>query len=256
MDTGVYTAANAMLAQFNIENSIADNLANMDTPGYKTRQGVLQDFSQVLAGANSGFGAPVSLQANLVGNVSQAPAILDYGLDLSMGAPKHTGAPLNAMIDGNAFFTVQSSSQTLLTRNGSFQRSAAGYLITDQGYRVLDSDGKPIKVPQGDVKIGRNGQLSVNGKTGVTLGLSQVAAGQPLADAGGGYYVGPGTSVRAGAQGIAVLQGYLEGSNVDMTTQTTAMISAQRAYEAASKMLQIEDATAGLSVNDLGKVNA
>ena len=256
MDTGVYTAASAMLAQFNIENNISDNLANMNTPGYKAQQGVLQDFSQVLAGTTNAYGEPVSSQASLVGNTGQAPTVRDYGLDLSMGAPKHTGSSLDLMVAGNAFFKVKSGTQTLLTRNGNFQRSATGDLITNNGYQVLDSNGKVIKVPQGNLTIDRNGQLSVNGKPGVTIGLAQVATGQPLAEVGGGYYVGPGTAVKAGTQGIAVLQGYLEGSNVDMTAQTTAMMSAQRAYEAASKMLQIEDATVGLAVNDFGKVNA
>ena len=254
MDTGVYTSANAMLAQFNIENEIADNLANMQTPGFKTRQAVQQDFSSVLAGTASGYGQPVDQQASPVGYVGQAPTIRDYGLDLSMGAPKHTGSPLDVMIDGNAFFTVQSAGQTLLTQNGNFQRAADGYLITDKGYRVLDSKGKPITVPQGNLTISRNGQLSVNGKPGVTLGLAQVPTGQPLSEVGGGYFAGPGTAVQAGTSGLAVLQGYLEGSNVDMTAQSTAMISAQRAYEASSKMLQIEDATVGLAVTDLGKV--
>ena len=255
MDTGVYTSANAMLAQFNIENEIADNLANLQTPGFKARQGVLQDFSSVLAGTASGYGEPVNLQATPVGYAGEAPTVRDYGLDLSMGAPRHTGSPLDAMIDGNGFFTVQSAGQTLLTRDGNFQRAADGYLTTDQGYRVLDSHGKPITVPQGNLTIGRNGQLSVDGKPGVTLGLAQVPTGQPLSEVGGGYYVGPGTAVQAGTQGLAVLQGYLEGSNVDMTAQSTAMISAQRAYEAASKMLQIEDATVGLAVTDFGKVS-
>ena len=133
MDTGVYTAANAMLAQFDIENSTADNLSNMETPGYKSQQAVLQDFSSVLAGTESGSGQPVSFLANAVGSVGQAPTVRDYGLDSSMGAPKHTGSPLDVMIDGNAFFTVQSGGQTLLTRNGNFQRSATGDLITSRG---------------------------------------------------------------------------------------------------------------------------
>lgn len=256
MDTGVYTAANAMLAQFNIENNIADNLANMETPGYKTHQAVLQEFSSVLAGTNTSYDQPVSFQTLNVGNVGQAPTVRDYGLDLSMGSPRHTGSPLDAMIDGNGFFTVQSGGQVLLTRNGNFQRSATGDLVTGQGYPVLDANGKPIVVPEGSLTINRNGQLSVNGKAGVTLGLAQVPTGQPLSEVGGGYYVGPGTKVQAGAQGVAVLQGYLEGSNVDMTAQTTAMISAQRAYEAASKMLQIEDSAVGLVVTDFGKVNS
>ncbi|MGH2410623.1 MAG: flagellar basal body rod C-terminal domain-containing protein, partial [Chloroflexota bacterium] len=85
-------------------------------------------------------------------------------------------------------------------------------------------------------------------------GLANVAAGQPLTDVGNGYFSGPSTALAANAPNTAVVQGYLETSNVDMTTQTTAMLSAQRAYQADAQMLQMQDNTMGLAVADLGKV--
>jgi flagellar basal-body rod protein FlgF len=256
MDSGLYTAANGMLTQFNVENNVSDNLANLQTPGYKGRLAVVQDFQQVLASTATGDGLQASYAAHTVGSLDQAPQVRDYGLDLSMGTPKHTGSPLDVMIAGNAFFTVKAGNQTLLTRNGNFHRDANGNLLTDKGYQVLDSAGQPVRVPQGDLSISRDGQLSAGTTRGARLGLAQVTAGQPLTEAGGGYYVGPGTRLPAGAANVALLQGYLEGSNVDMTTQTTTMISAQRAYEADSRMMQIADATTGLAVNELGKVSA
>ena len=98
--------------------------------------------------------------------------------------------------------------------------------------------------------------MQVNGARVGRLGLVAAQAGAPLTDLGSGYYSGATTPIAAGAPNIAVLQGYLESSNVDMTTQTTNMLSAQRAYQADSQMLQIEDATMGLAVTSLGSVSA
>lgn len=254
MESGFYTSAVGMLAQFNIEDNISNNLANLQTPGFKGRVATVQDFSQTLLSSQQSFGPINQTVSTPIGQFGLPPSIQSYGMDLSQGAPRHTGAPLNAMIAGNGFFTVQNGNQTLLTRNGTFHRSATGQLLTAEGYAVLGAAGTPITLPQGTVTIGRQGVIQVDGKVVDRLGMAQVPVGTPLQDAGAGYFSGQSTPVPANAPGVAVLQGYLEGSNVDMTTQTSSLLAAQRAYQADSQMLQIEDTTMGLAVNDLGKV--
>jgi len=254
MDSGMYTSAISMLDQFNTENSISDNLSNLQTPGYKTRTPVLESFSQTLL--SSAQGLDTGTNSTVIGQFATAPQIHNYGLDLGQGTPRSTGAPLDTMIVGNAFFTVRSGSQTLLTRNGSFQRGANGLLMTASGYPVLSNAASPIHIPQGTISIDRAGAISVNGKPVAQLGLARVPVGKPLTEAGSGYYHGPGIPLPPRTAGLAVLQGYLETSNVDMSTQTTAMVAAQRAYQESSRMLQIEDDTMGLAVNELGKVGA
>lgn len=255
MDSGISATAVGMLDQFNVENNIADNLANLQTPGYKERTAVLQDFSQVLLSNQLDPSLGASSRLVGIGNFSGPPTIRDYGLNLSQGAPRYTGSPHDFMVVGNGFFRVQAGNQALLTRKGTFQRSAAGLLTTSEGYSVLDAAGRPIHVPQGTLGVSHGGELLLNGKPFTRLGLATVPVGTPLKQTGGGYYLGTGTPLAGGAQGVAVLQGYLESSNVDMTTQTTAMIAAQRAYQADAKMMQIQDDTLGLAVNDLGKVS-
>ena len=253
MDSGYYTAAIGMLDNFNVENNISDNLANMQTPGFKERSAVLGDFSQVLYNTQGVAGAQESAA---IGRFGTSPQVQDYGMNLAQGNPKYTGSPLDLMIVGNGFFSVRAGNRTLLTRNGSFHRSNAGILVTGEGYPVLDKANRPLKIPTGTLEINKGGELRVNGKLVGRLGLSSVPVGQPLTQAGGGYFVGPGRPLTAQqSQSTGVLQGYLESSNVDMSTQMSAMMSAQRAYQADSRLLQMQDDTMSLAVNDLGKVN-
>lgn len=252
MDTGIYNSAYGMMAEFNTENTISDNLANLQTPGYKEHSSVLQNFSTALYNSQGGAGAQAS---GAIGNFGYAPTVRDVGMNLAQGAPKYTGSPMDFMVVGNGLFRVRAGNQVLLTRNGNFHQAANGQLQTVEGYPVLDAGGQPITVPQGTATIDQGGNLKVNGKQVARLGLAGVAAGRPLTDVGNGYLSGASTLLAPGAANTAVVQGYLETSNVDMTTQTTAMLSAQRAYQADAQMLQMQDDTMSLAVSDLGKVN-
>lgn len=256
MDSGYYTSAIGMLNQFNIEDDISNNLANMQTPGFKERAPEVEDFSQTLLRSGQTPDPFATALDTAIGRIGLPPQISGYGLDLAQGAPQHTGSPLDLMIAGNAFFSVRNGNQTVLTRNGSFHRAANGQLVTADGYQVLNAAGRPITVPTSDFTVDRQGNVLVNNKQVDRLGLARVQTGAPLTDLGSGYYSGATTPVAAGAPNIAVLQGYVEGSNVDMAAQTSNLLSAQRAYQADSQMMQIQDSTLGLAVNDLGKVNA
>ncbi len=256
MDSGFFTSAIGMLDGFNVENNISDNLANLQTPGFKERTPVLSDFSKDLYNSQLALGVWPQQAAFQVGTLGQAPQIASYGLNLAQGNPKYTGSPLDIMLVGNAFFRVRNGGATLLTRNGSLHRDAAGHLMTPDGYSVLGTNGQPLVVPSGTLEVSRDGVLRVDGKQVGQLALAQVPVGRPLAEAGGGYFAGPGQAVSPRAQGIGVLQGYLETSNVDMASQMSQMLSAQRAYQADSQMLQMQDSSMSLAVNDLGKLNA
>lgn len=244
-----------MLDGFNVESNISNNLANLNTPGFKERTPVLEDFSKVLYNSQLGDGLMPSPVAATIGPLAQAPSITSYGLNLAQGNPKYTGSPLDLMLVGNAFFSVRSGNKVLLTRDGSFHRTATGTLVTSEGYNVLGAGGQPLKVPSGTLEVNRWGELFVNGKQVGRLALASVPVGRPLSEAGGGYFVGPGRALPRFARGVGVLQGYVESSNVDMSNQMSSMMAAQRAYQANSKMLQMQDDTMSLAVNDLGKVN-
>lgn len=254
MDSGIYTSAVGMLDEFNVEDNIANNLANMQTPGFKERSAVQQNFSELLYASQPPAGTDLVSSDTPIGRFGRAPLIDSYGLDLAQGSPRYTGSPLDLMIVGDGFFRVRAGRQTLLTRNGSFRRSAAGFLVTQDDYQVLGDKGQPIKVPSGVLAVDKQGGIAVDGRRIGQLGMARVQAGQPLTATGNGYYMGPGRPLTR-PQSTAVLQGYLETSNVDLSTQTSAMMSAQRAYEANSRLLQMQDEALSLAVGDVGKVS-
>lgn len=253
MDSGYFTSAVGMLDGYNIENNVSNNLANMQTPGYKERSAVLQDFTRVLYNTQQQMGLSPQPVATPIGNFGLAPVIDHYGLNLEQGSPHYTGNPLDLMIVGNAFFRVRAGGHTLLTRNGSLQRSSTGLLVTSEGYSVLGRNGLPIKTPPGTVTVTQSGEVLVDSKRVGQLSLARVPVGRPLAESSGGYFQGPGQTLPANAPAVGVLQGYLESSNVDLSSEMSTMMSAQRAYESNSRMLQIQDNTMSLAVNDLGK---
>src|SRR5690242_5296499 len=135
MDSGIYTSAVGMLDEFNAEDNIANNLANMQTPGFKERSAVRQNFSELLYNSQGPAGLDLAGSEAPIGRFGRAPLINSYGLNLAQGSPRYTGSPLDMMIVGDGFFQVRSGQQTLLTRNGSFRRSAAGFLATQDGYQ-------------------------------------------------------------------------------------------------------------------------
>lgn len=255
MDSGYYTSAVGMMTDFTVESQVTDNMSNQNTPGFRERTAVLGDFQQELLRAQAPGEALAAGSGEVaLGSLATAPQVQRFGLNLAQGAPRYTGNPLDMSVIGNGFFTVRAGGQTLLTRNGSFHRGADGTLLAGAGYPVLGAGGRPLRVPNGTISVAHDGTVSVDGRTAGRLALATVPVGRPLTETTPGYYAGPGQPVTAGNGTVAIAQGYLEGSNVDLATEMTRLMSAQRSYQANAQLLQMQDQTIGLAANDLGKV--
>jgi flagellar basal-body rod protein FlgG len=247
-----------MYAQQLYIDTIANNLANVNTTGYKRSHLQFQDLIyQTLrapgASRETGGIVPAELQ------VGHGVKTVASQKSFEQGTPQPTGNPLDVSIDGDGFFQISKpDGATLYTRDGSFKVSPDGRIVTSDGYQLEPS----ITIPQDatSVTIARDGTVSalligevepqilgqielvrfVNpaglSSLGQNLLKETVASGSPI----------PGTP---GVEGLGeVSQGYLEGSNVQVVEEMVAMITAQRAYEIASKairtsedMLQIAD---------------
>ncbi len=247
----LHTAATGMEAQqFNID-VIANNLANVNTTGFKT---VRADFEDLIyqtlrpAGANVAGGAqvPSGLQVGL-----GARAAATYGL-FTPGALQVTGNPLDMAIEGDGFFKVlMPDGSVAYTRDGSFKLDSQGRLVTSMGYPLEPEIIIPPDVQE--ILVGRDGTLSVRrgGQGGleeigqITLvrfvnpaGLSRIglnlyratpASGEPIEGT-------PGTN------GLGELSsGSLEASNVQIVEEMVRLIMAQRAYEVNSRAIQTAD---------------
>jgi flagellar basal-body rod protein FlgG len=245
MIRSTYDAASAMMAQMARQLSISNNLSNVSTPGYKEETVAVDDFREMYLNRLTGDDSAG------VGSLSTGVRLAMPVVNLSQGALSETGNPLDLAIAGNAFFGVQTPDGVQYTRNGSFQRNAEGQLVTGDGMHVLGQNG-PITIPDGEVWVGADGTISVDGTDIDTLQLTTFGDDPAITPVGNGRYTFEGEGSQSDTAGVS--QGYLEQSNVDLNKAMTEMLAASRSYSIAQKMLQLSDQTLGLAVNDLGKV--
>jgi flagellar basal-body rod protein FlgG len=229
---GLYSAAAGMEAQQQRLDSIANDISNLNTPGYSSER---VGFENLLYNASS----PTQGAGVTVGAGAQA---LDLGPSQLAGSVEPTGQPLDVAINGSAYFEVKQPGGTLaLTRNGQFQLDAKGQLTTANGLLVQPPITVPAGVQPSDITIAGDGTLSANGKTIGKLALVTVAAPEQLTPDGESLFT---TSAASGTPkpttGSSVIQGSLNGSNVDLASELTQMTDAQNTYEMTSKAISIE----------------
>ena len=231
MDSGLYAACTALMARTDALDTIANNLANSSTSGFRARH---TTFSSVLAGT----GHPLASQLNVVTN--SYGLLGDSHLDLQSGSLQHTGNELDLGIDGPGFLSVQTANGTAYTRNGSLQISTTGELVTATGDPVLGVNGV-ISVPNGaTVTVSADGTVSAQG---AIAGKLKVIEFKPTADPqalGASYYTAPATDV-VDSPLSHVRQGMIESSNVNPVSSVVELINAQRALEGMRHALTMID---------------
>jgi len=251
MMRSLWISKTGMEAQQTQLDTIANNLANVSTNGYKRAHAVFEDLMyQNLrqAGANSSEQTtlPTGLQAGL-GTRSVATA-----RNFSQGGLQQSSSPLDVAVRGNGFFEIQLPDGTNgYTRDGSFQVNAQGQLVTNTGFTV--QPGITIPANAQSVTIGNDGTVSV-GLPGQALpqsvGQLQIASfinPAGLEPKGGNIYTetaasGTPNTGTPGQNGLGSLQqGFVETSNVNVVEELVQMIQTQRAYELNSKAIQVSD---------------
>ncbi len=248
MNLSLYSAATGMEAQQLNLNTIANNLANVNTPGFKRSKIEFQDLlyqKPRASGADSGGGNLVPTGTE-VGNGSRVAATSKV---FTQGQLTNTGEKLDVAIQGDGFFEVQRPDGSIgYTRDGSFKLSAQGQVVTIDGMPILSGFQA---IPAGsNVTIAENGQVTVQSNSGTQsfrLTLARFANPSGLQSLGGNQYSETAASgtPEAGAPGEggfgSVIQGYIEGSNVNIVEEMVNLIVAQRAYEINSKSVQSSD---------------
>jgi flagellar basal-body rod protein FlgF len=254
MIRGLYTAAAGLAtAQLRL-GIVSNNVANANTPGFKQDQ-----LPAEVGKAIDLMRYAVNQQGQAVGPITLGPEVGLSQLDLSGGPLQETSNPLDLAIAGSGFFTAQASDGTLrYTRDGGFHTDTNGALLARDGSAVLDANGQPIQLPAGasDIAVAADGTILGNGSAVARLQVVDFAAGQQLNKIGGGMFTAPAGSAPQPSTGAQLYQGYLEGSNVDMTESMVATMGLLRAYEANQKLLQMQDETLRSSVNEVGKANS
>ncbi len=250
MDPALRTAATGMQAQQTRTDVIANNLANVNTTGFKRSRAHFEDLLyQTLQGpATLGSRDTEQLPAVQVGLGTRLTAV--QRID-SQGSLEQTSRPLDLAIQGEGYFEVQMpNGNTAYTRDGSLQVSDQGVLVTGQGYAIQP----PIKVPKEatSITVSETGVVTANGMVNASGGTQELgrielarfpnssgleSMGQNLfseTTASGEPIRGMPTEDGNGS----ISQGYLESSNVEIVTEMVDMITAQRAYEINSKAIK------------------
>ena len=230
-------------------NTIANNLANVNTPGFKKSRIEFQDLLYTkprTSGSDTGNGNLVPTGTE-VGNGSR---VSSTSKDFTQGQVSQTGQQFDIAIQGDGFFEIQQTDGTIAyTRDGSFKLNAQGQVVTNDGLPVL-SGFQPV--PQGTtaVDMSPTGSVSMTGPGGSTsyqITLARFANEAGLQSLGGNHYgetdaSGTPQTGTPDENGFgSVLQGYLEGSNVNIVEEMVNLITAQRAYEINSKSVQASD---------------
>lgn len=245
------TAASGMKAQQMQVDTIANNIANVNTSGFKRsrlafKSLLYQTLREPGATSASGQQDATGLQVGSGTEISSSQKIF------TQGNVELTGGQLDLAIEGEGFFKVLTGSgEEFLTRNGNFRIDANGQVVTPEGYQLDPS----ITLPQDIVgfNISRDGQITIFetdddiGTTGDQIALYRVPNPGGLKAQGGNYFTatqssGASTQVQAGTDGAGeIVQGALERSNVETVEELVGLIVAQRNYEVNSRAIRVSD---------------
>lgn len=224
---------------------VANNIANMNTTGFKAEMLLHEEFVMPIA-RDQDFQTPDQ----------QLSFTQDWATihDLTPGATIQTGNPLDVALSGEGFLAVDTPDGERWTRAGALQVNAEGMLVNFDGHAVL-GDGGPIVFDAGDtdIAIDSSGAISTNAGAKGRLRIVEFENPQELAREGDNLFSG-GTPVAA--TGTRVVQGAIEKSNVSGVAEMTEMIRVQRAYESVASMMQRQDELRSDAVRKLGTLSA
>ncbi|HEV3153017.1 MAG TPA: flagellar basal-body rod protein FlgF [Candidatus Baltobacteraceae bacterium] len=258
---GLYTAAAGALVAEAQADVIANNLANVNTAGFKRtllqvqsapELGVYRMQNDPAAALGGGTASTPAIQ--FVGALGTGSQVADTPADFEQGSLSHTGNSLDLAIQGAGFFTLQTPQGIRYTRDGQFTRDAQGYLVTLDGDRVLGRNG-PIALQSGNVQIAQDGTVRQNGQSIDQLRVVSFANQQAVRPEGDNRFVDTGNARPAQDAASTVNQGFLEGSNASVVRSMVDLITAQRWFEANQKVIQTQDTTNGYAVQTVARSN-
>lgn len=246
MENSIFVGLSRQVALRNQMNLIANNVANMSTPGYRSQNMVFSEYVNK---------SPISPKVPVKEDISQ---VVDYGQyqNTAPGPMSQTGNPLDVAVNGPGYFGVQTNQGTMYTRAGNFQINSQGTLVTGAGDPVANTGGGPITIPPGstEIRIDQKGMVANQDGVIAQLMVSEFPDQQVLEAQGNGLYSDPNNTAQPAAEST-VTQGMLEGSNVNPVLEMTRMIDVLRSYQATQNMLKDEHDRQFDMIQRMAKVN-
>jgi flagellar basal-body rod protein FlgF len=231
---------------------IANNIANVNTTGYKSDQSLFEEF--LTSGAH---------EDNFIGKDRRVSYVQDRGTyrDFSQGALQQTANPLDVAIDGNAFLAVQTTGGERYTRDGNLQLNSQGQLVTEGGDPVLGNAGPIVFQPTDhDINISPDGTVTVieaNARTDTVRGKLRLVSftdAQALLKQGSNLYAASNGATAQPDLKATVRQGYIEKSNVNAVAEMGRMIEVSRTYSQIANILQQQSDLHKNAINQLAEI--
>lgn len=258
MESGAYVALSGALAMERRLEIISNNIANVNTSGFKAEKMAFEVV--VPEGSYSNMPIPQA-DSNVSPLAANHPFILDATfvdggttfIDFSEGPLQKTDNPLHLSLSGDGFFVLETPEGTRYTRSGGFVVSPEGLVTTLEGHS-LQGEGGAIALGGGVLNIDSTGNIEENGEAIDVLKIVDFAKPYALRKDENGLYVADENVEEVPVQGSVVMQGYLELSNVSVIKEMVSMIETTRAYESYLKVLQVYDDMEQQSNKDIGSV--
>ncbi|MGE3725010.1 MAG: flagellar basal-body rod protein FlgF [Candidatus Sericytochromatia bacterium] len=259
---GLYTAASAMMMDMVRMDTLSNNLANLNTTGYKRMQTLHHDFQRGLLDRMKNSQSYLSQRSGQeevafrssqdvpLGHLGTGTVVSGIYTDFSSGSVEDTGNAFDLALQGDGFFTVETPSGLMYTRNGAFTRNGEGELVTSEGFRVLGQNG-PIVLPEQGVTITEQGEIYAGQEQLDSLQITDFEEPWSLIRRGSSFFAAPSDAPQTAAE-AKVLQGKLEHTNVNTAGEMVQMITALRSYQMSQKALQSEDELTGRLI-ELGR---
>lgn len=237
MIKGIYASGSGMQPRMLRMDVIANNLANIDTTGFKKENFFVQVLQQ-------------TAHANALGKEELAGLDVKQYTDFSEGSLRQTNNSLDLAIEGRGFFVIETPQGTRYTRNGNFMLATDGTVVTSEGRPVMGANGK-IQFPQlqkitdGKLSISENGEITLNR---TIIGKFKIVDFDNLAklkkEGSSMFHVSDDERPRdVESSATKIRQGYLEESNVEGIAEMIAMVELNRSFETDQKSIQYQDAT-------------
>lgn len=239
MDNPIYASLTRQSGLLREMTTVANNIANLSTTGFRAEGVVFAEYITETGRRQDG--------------VSMAHAMGRY-IEPAQGPLRQTNSPTDIAIEGEGFFLIDTDQGQALTRAGHFLRNDQGQLATPEGHLLLDGGGGPVFVPPDAINLvlAPDGTLSADGRALAQLGLWQANDITELAHQGGSI-LRAASGYQPMIEGGRLIQGFLEGSNVNPIAQITRMIEVQRAYELGQSFHDREDQRHRDALRQLGR---
>jgi flagellar basal-body rod protein FlgG len=243
MIQGIYTASTSMTALAQKQDQIANNLANLNTTGFKQSGLFTAAYQNKLKDDDNRVFANRDIKVD------------EVFIDFSEGTIRQTNNDLDLLIKGTGFFKIMADDGVRYTRNGNFALDNQGLLVMSDGAKVMGTEGFIRVEPNEKITIAETGEVIQNGYTKGFIKIVDFEKPYELRRCGNSRFAPLNVeAVEQKSAGFVLRQGYLEGSNVEMIRNMVQMISAHRNYESSQKALHAQDETLDKAVNQVGNI--